>query len=122
MNNKIGQVLKEYRKMNRLSVSDVCARLETEYGLRIAPKTVYGWESNQAHPTADTFIIMCEIYGISRVSSMYEKTSPEEELVLSDEEKELVCNYRRFTTFQSAVRYLLHVSPRKHAAGNHPQV
>ena len=58
-NNKIGDLLKTYRKTNHWSVEDVSIKLKEEYGLNIAEKTIYGWESNQAHPTADTFVALC---------------------------------------------------------------
>ena len=32
--------------------------------LTVAEKTVYGWESNQAHPTSDVFVALCDIYKI----------------------------------------------------------
>ena len=49
-NDQIGIMLKNYRKMNDLTVSDVVIELNDKYGVRVAEKTVYGWESNQAHP------------------------------------------------------------------------
>lgn len=44
-NRKIAEVLKAYRKMNNLSVRDVTELLE-EKSLKVAEKTVYGWESS----------------------------------------------------------------------------
>ena len=49
-NDIIGEVLKKYRKANGLEVHDVAILLKERYGLDIADKTIYGWESNQAHP------------------------------------------------------------------------
>ncbi len=43
-NKKIAEVLKAYRKMNNLSVRDVTELLE-EKSLKVAEKTVYGWEA-----------------------------------------------------------------------------
>ncbi len=50
-NELIPKVLKEYRKRNHYSVKDVSIRL-MEHDIDVAPKTIYGWESGQAQPTA----------------------------------------------------------------------
>ena len=57
-NEKIGQALKKYRKKNAMSVPDVALKLRTEYNRKVAEKTIYGWESNQAHPTTDMFLTL----------------------------------------------------------------
>ena len=62
-NELIPKVLKEYRKRNHYSVKDVSIRL-MEHDIDVAPKTIYGWESGQAQPTADTLLLLCEIYKI----------------------------------------------------------
>ena len=59
-NEKIAKVLKESRKRNRLSVGDVVTRL-ADHSCKVAEKTVYGWESGQAQPDADTLLLLCEI-------------------------------------------------------------
>ena len=43
-NYKIAEVLKEYRKKNDLSVTQVSNILK-EHNNYAAPKTIYGWES-----------------------------------------------------------------------------
>ena len=50
-NQNIAKVLKEYRKRNHLSVNDVSILLE-DRSFTAAPKTIYGWESGQANPSA----------------------------------------------------------------------
>ena len=72
-NEKIGQILKESRKRNHLSVHETGIILYKQYGHKIADKTIYGWESNQAHPTVDTFLELCEIYQIQNLSLFMEK-------------------------------------------------
>lgn len=116
MNNKIGQVLKHYRKLNGFTVPQIAKLLNEQYGLSVAEKTVYGWESNQAHPTSDTLLIMCEVYGIHNISIMFENPPEDAPLDLNDEEKEIVLGYRKYTIYQPAIRQLLHISPKKHAA------
>ena len=112
-NPRIGEMLKKYRKLNRMSVRDVCEKLKEYYDLDVAEKTVYGWESNQAHPTADVFLIICDLYRIDSISSAFSEPGKDGQLVLSREEEELVKNYRRYPSFQPAVRQLLHMTPRR---------
>lgn len=113
-NKKIGEMLKIYRKQNNMSVPDVCVRLKEDFGMNVAEKTVYGWESNQAHPTADTFVAMCELYHIDSLNSAFTNPGSAMPLTLSEEEVELVLNYRKQTAYQLAVRRLLLMkTPRK---------
>lgn len=48
-NDQIGLMLKKYRKLNELSVADVVLELYEKYGVSVAEKTVYGWESKHTH-------------------------------------------------------------------------
>ena len=66
-NAKISEVLKNYRKLNKLSVRDVSGILK-EKSLNVAEKTIYGWESGQTQPNADTLLMLCEIYNIENIS------------------------------------------------------
>lgn len=61
---KIAEMLKAKRKELGLSATEV-ANAMTEYGIDIAPKTLYGWESGHRQPDADAFLALCNIYGIS---------------------------------------------------------
>ena len=65
-NAKISEVLKNYRKLNKLSVRDVSGILK-EKSLNVAEKTIYGWESGQTQPNADTLLMLCEIYNIENI-------------------------------------------------------
>lgn len=65
-NANIAKVLKEYRKQNQLSVNDVVVCL-SEKDLNVSPKTIYGWESGQSQPDADTLMLLCEIYNITDI-------------------------------------------------------
>ena len=67
-------MLKKYRKINSLSVNDVVVELQDKYGVNVAEKTVYGWESNQAHPTSDVFVALCDIYKINNISDIFNST------------------------------------------------
>ncbi len=67
MNENIGEMLKRFRRQSNMSISDVVIQLQEKYDVQIAEKTIYGWESNQSHPTTDTFVMLCEIYQINNL-------------------------------------------------------
>ena len=75
-NELIPKVLKEYRKRNHYSVKDVSIRL-MEHDIDVAPKTIYGWESGQAQPTADTLLLLCEIYKIPDIPELFGYDQPD---------------------------------------------
>ena len=79
-NRKIAEVLKAYRKMNNLSVRDVTELLE-EKSLKVAEKTVYGWESSATQPDADTLLLLCDIYNERRKQLLAVKPNRGHELV-----------------------------------------
>lgn len=80
MNSKeIGQVFKDIRKNNNLSVKEVIQKLSF-YQINISDKTLYGWENGSRQPDADAFIALCCVYGISTLSlfsGVQNKKSPE---------------------------------------------
>ena len=76
-NELIPKVLKEYRKRNHYSVKDVSIRL-MEHDIDVAPKTIYGWESGQAQPTADTLLLLCEIYKIPDILNSFGYDQPDD--------------------------------------------
>ena len=93
-NPNIAKVLKEYRKQNHYSVEDVVFKLE-EQNLPFATKTIYGWESGQTQPDADTLLVLCKIYKIDNILETFGYQPPSEELLLSKEEHELIQKYRQ---------------------------
>lgn len=108
-NNKIGDLLKTYRKTNHWSVEDVSIKLKEEYGLNIAEKTIYGWESNQAHPTCDTFITLCEMYHINNVADMFSQNLPKKskDFIITPEERQIIEQFRKQPEMRNAIKRLL---------------
>lgn len=106
-NKMIAQVLKEYRKKRRLSVRDVCALLENK-SLRVAEKTLYGWESGQSQPDADTLLILCEIYEIDDILATfgYKNSSY---FPVTEQEKEIITQLRLQPQWLDSVKKLLDV-------------
>mgnify|MGYP002509253166 FL=1 len=35
-----------------------------DYNIVAAPKTIYAWEHGTTQPSADTLMLLCELYGI----------------------------------------------------------
>ncbi len=93
-NNNIGDVLKEYRKKRDLTVGEVAVTLQSKYHLNVAEKTIYGWESNQAHPTSDMFLVLCEIYQIHDILDTFQGQESQD-LTLSFEEQKIITQYRK---------------------------
>ena len=110
MKKNISKVLKEYRKRNNYSVKDVSILLE-ERDIKAAPKTIYGWESGQSQPNADTLLTLCEIYNIENILSAFGYTD-KVEFQINSQERALVKSYRAHPELQSAVNILLQQRPK----------
>ncbi|MBR4027864.1 MAG: XRE family transcriptional regulator [Lachnospiraceae bacterium] len=106
-NEQIGKLLKKYRKLNSLSVSDVVVQLHEKYGVRVAEKTVYGWESNQAHPTTDMFVALCDIYKINSISDIFNDQNEAKGFPITLEERSLIENYRKNKDLQIIIKKIL---------------
>lgn len=107
-NPKIAEILKQCRKMNHLTVMEVSERLK-EYGIFAAPKTIYGWESGQTQPTANTLLVLCSMYHIDDVLNTFGYKKEAGVLMLSSEEKELIRAYRSVPDMHQAVKKLLSI-------------
>lgn len=66
---RIAKILKERRKEAGLRVEDVQDALAKE-GASVSAQTLYGWENGYRQPDADTFLILCEIYGIKSIAEI----------------------------------------------------
>lgn len=105
-NPNISKVLKAYRKLNNFSVNDLVIRLE-DHNLPVAPKTIYGWESGQTQPDADTLLILCKIYNIDNILGTFGYNDSMDNMFLSEKERTLILRYRDCPEMQHAVKKLL---------------
>lgn len=110
MKKNISKVLKEYRKRNNYSVKEVALLLD-ERNIKAAPKTIYGWESGQSQPSADTLLTLCEIYNIENILSAFGYTD-HVDFQINSQERALVKSYRAHPELQSAVNILLQQRPK----------
>ena len=108
-NEQIGKILKRYRKMNMLSVNDVSVELSEKYGVIVAEKTIYGWESSQAHPTAPMLIALCDIYKINNITEAFSETAENKSFPITREERHLIEQYRRNESLQPVIRKILDI-------------
>ena len=105
MKEHIGKVLKAYRKKCKYSVEDVSIRLK-ERNIQAAAKTIYGWESSQSQPNADTLLTLCEMYNIENILSTF-GYSDKEDFQLTSQERALIKSYRAHPEVQTAINILL---------------
>lgn len=101
MVNRIANLLRMKRKERKMSAKSVTDAL-AEYGIAISPKTLYGWEGGFRQPDADTFLVLCEIFGIqsfSEIPPVNDDTIPEDtSQALTDSEKVLLKSFRELNT------------------------
>lgn len=104
-NQNIAKVLKEYRKRNHLSVNDVSILLE-DRSFTAAPKTIYGWESGQANPSADILLTLCDLYNITDILEAFGYDS-NENFHVTPSERTIIEAYRAHPEMHEAVSVLL---------------
>lgn len=111
-NPRIAEMLKQYRKINHLSVSDVAEYLRTK-NVDIAIKTIYGWESGQTQPSADNLMHLCRLYKIQDILATFGYQTSPDNLTLSNKERQLIYSYREHPELQKAIDKLLDMKEEK---------
>ena len=64
------QELREIRKKREIKMAQVVKHLH-ENGIDVAEKTVYGWESGQANPSIQVFMLLCRFYGVADIHQLF---------------------------------------------------
>ena len=91
--NFIANLLKAKRKELNLSVKDVLQQLE-QYEIKVSDKTLYGWESGHRQPDADTFLVLCSIYGVDTLAGIQKLPAPSDNVPsMSDEAIKMAKDY-----------------------------
>lgn len=106
-NENIAKVLKHYRKQNHLSVKEVAEKLK-ERSLIVAEKTIYGWESGQSQPDADTLLLLCDIYNIDDILGEFGYTD-RTDFAITNYEQNLIIEYRKHPEVHKAIERLLEI-------------
>lgn len=104
-NERIAEVLKRYRKKNNLTVHEVSMLLHDRC-IKAADKTIYGWESGHTQPSADTLLVLCDIYHIDNILNTFGYTDYPS-YYLSRHENVVIEQYRRHPEFHEAIDTLL---------------
>lgn len=99
-------MLKYYRKIKNLSVENVAHYLQ-DNGIPVASKTIYGWESGQTQPDADTLMYLCKLYEIKDVLGTFGYKSNHDKMLLTEHEEALILAYRSKEVYQKAIDKLL---------------
>jgi len=84
-----------------------------------APKTIYGWESGQANPSADILLTLCDLYNITDILEAFGYDS-NENFHVTPSERTIIEAYRAHPEMHEAVSVLLGCSvPRKGSVSAH---
>lgn len=110
-NPNIAVMLRYYRKLRNYSINDVSEILK-KHNVKAATKTIYSWENATTQPSADTLMLLCEIYEIPNVLEVfgYAKLEDGVDCILSPEEKHIITEFRNHPEMQNAVRQLLGIN------------
>lgn len=110
---QIGETLRALRKNHDWTIRDVAANLRDEYGITVAEKTIYGWESNQAYPRTETLLALCEIYQTDSLLGNLLHIPVDKNFPITTDERHVIELYRDHPELQSAVKRILHVPGKK---------
>lgn len=67
----LGKNLRSARKACGYEVVDVVRVLHEQFGLEVAEKTIYGWETSTASPTSIMLGCLCRIYHITSTRELF---------------------------------------------------
>ena len=67
---RIPEMLTELRKESKLSQAEV-AKYFTEHGKPITVKSISRWEQGATSPDIEQFLLLCQLYGVSDVLSVF---------------------------------------------------
>lgn len=109
----IASNLKRARKACGYEVSDVVKMLNNQFGVEVAEKTCYGWESAAASPTSTVLCCLCKIYHITSTAELFNgafaetKNITNKERESAKERNDLYKAYIANPDLQKAVKKLL---------------
>ena len=62
----LGETLAALRKAKKYMQKDVTAKL-ADYGIHVSVKSIHNWEKGLSQPNIQTFLALCDIYGVDDV-------------------------------------------------------
>lgn len=110
-NPNIAIMLRYYRKLRNYSIKDVSEILK-KHNVKAATKTIYSWENATTQPSADTLMLLCEIYDIPNILEAFGYSKPDEGMsyTLSLEEIKMITEFRNHPEMHNAVKQLLGIN------------
>lgn len=67
---EIAELLRKYRQRSDMTGNEVIEKLK-EKGIAYKVKALYNWEAGRSQPDCDTFIALCDIYGMKDILSVF---------------------------------------------------
>jgi len=107
-NPNIAEMLRYYRKLNKYTVKDVSEILISN-DVKAAEKTIYSWELGTTQPSADTLMMLCDIYNVPNVLETfgYSNSKRDYDFTCTENEVELLKQYRNHPEMHNAIHQLL---------------
>ncbi|MDO5446102.1 MAG: helix-turn-helix transcriptional regulator [Eubacteriales bacterium] len=104
---QLPSLMREFRKRANLTTYEV-GELVGKSG-----KTVSAWECGRAQPDADMLLKLCRIYHVN-IGDFYGEEPEAESFTLTDEEKQLIIDYRKSSDeMKQAIKALLAIHGEK---------
>lgn len=91
---EIAQFLKQKRMEKGFEVKEVADRL-IEMGVIKSVKSFYNWEIGRTQPDADTFMFLCNLYGVADVMGSFGYKNENPQNNYCDEAQELYTAYQK---------------------------
>lgn len=120
----IGETLKKYRNMNKISVKEI-SDLLSSHGYKASESTIYSWENDNSQPTPGAFLLMCKAYNIdSNILEIfgYGSINKKSDLLLNIDEINHIKKYRNLDNHgKEAVNSILEVEHKRHIKNTTPK-
>lgn len=106
MKKEMGSTLRELREKSGYTVKYVIDKLK-EHNIDISDKALYSYESNKRAVSADTFLVLCEIYSCKNILETFSDIELDYSIP-DDSEWKIIEKYRSLDPFgQETVSYVL---------------
>lgn len=89
----LGERLRSLREAQKMNAREVCERM-SGMGFELSHKTLYGYETGQRMPNADTFMALCSIYQCKDIMGTFWDLKVDYSIP-TDEEWSLIEKYRQ---------------------------
>lgn len=109
--------------MSREHIAKSLKRLREQSGLTAnqvgdmvgkSGKTVNAWENNRGQPDAEMLMKLCDIYNVSNILAEFRAERSEDDMTLSNHEKNVIYAYRNKIEMQPAIDKILGLEEVKH--------